>query len=143
MHSLCDPNFFEFSEKRNSIFILIFNKAAAINYFEHLFRSTLTCTQCNEFIYTPLLSSLMHTIVIILLNAYTIYFLLNWYSTNFLVYSWPSIFFSEVCIKCITCMFLSNFLFLNFLYLLETAKLISNIKRFNANYSDVKSVLSR
>ena len=75
-------------KKRNSIFILIFNKAAAINYFEHLFRSPLTCIQYNEFIYTPLLSSLMHTIVIILLNAYTIYFPLNWYSMNFLVYSW-------------------------------------------------------
>lgn len=76
--------FLNFQEKENSIFILIFNKAAAINYFEHLFRSPLTCTQYNEFIYTPLRSSLMHTIVIILLNAYTIYFLLNWYSTNFL-----------------------------------------------------------
>ena len=83
-HPLCDLYLWIFGKKENSIFILIFNKAAAINYFEHLFRSPLTCTQYNEFIYTPLLSSLMHTIVIILLNAYTIYFLLNWYSTNFL-----------------------------------------------------------
>ena len=92
---------FEFSKKRNSIFILIFNKAAAINYFEHLFRSLLTWIQYNEFIYTPLLLFNAHH-CIILLWMHTIYFSPSRYSINFSLFM--SIFLQHYSLTYVQCL---------------------------------------
>ena len=112
-------------KKENSIFILIFNKAAAIKYFEHLFTEVLWRVYNTMNLYI-LFSSLMHTIVIILLNAYTIYifsfkFGIRWI---FWVYSWVK-YILRILLDAqrMMCMFLCNFLFLSIYYIVESLEL--------------------